>query len=94
MDVDDQPIHTASSAPAATAFTATECRLLDHLVPDRENDHVRTKSLCSYLIKVARLGGYLARGSDPPPGNIVIWRGLSRLIDIQLGFQVAQVVGN
>jgi hypothetical protein len=37
------------------------------------------------LIKIARLGGYLARASDPPPGNIVIWRGLTRLADIKLG---------
>lgn len=37
-----------------------------------------------YLIKLARFGGYLARASDPPPGNVVIWRGLRRLADIQL----------
>ena len=41
--------------------------------------------LSAYLTKLARLGGYLARSSDPPPGNIVIRRGLSRLIDIELG---------
>jgi len=85
---------SASSAPAVIAFTATECRLLDHLVPDRGGDGVRNKPLSSYINKVARLGGYLARASDPPPGNIVMWRGLSRLTDIELGFQVAQVVGN
>jgi len=32
-----------------------------------------------YIVKLARLGGYLARAHDPPPGNTVIWRGLSRL---------------
>ena len=48
-----------------------------------------------YLTKIARLGGYLARASDPPPGNIVMWRGMSRLTDITLGasFQ-SQLVGN
>lgn len=45
----------------------------------------------SYLIKIARLGGYLARAKDPPPGNIVMWRGLSRLTDITLG---AELMGN
>jgi hypothetical protein len=30
------------------------------------------------LTKLARLGGYLARRGDPPPGNVFIWRGLSR----------------
>jgi len=40
-------------------------------------------------------GGYLARAKDPPPGNIVMWRGLSRLNDITLGAtQQADIVGN
>ena len=35
------------------------------------------------------------RSKDPPPGNMVMWRGLSRLIDIELGFIVgARLVGN
>ena len=84
----------ASSAPAAAVFTTTERRLLDHLVPDRDNDRAKRKSLPSYIIKVARLGGYLARASDPPPGNIVMWRGLSRFTDIELGYSMAQNVGN
>lgn len=83
---------SASNVPAAAVFTATERRLLDHLVPDREQDRA-TKSLSAYLTKVARLGGYLARASDPPPGNIVMWRGLSRLTDIELGFDMAQICG-
>ena len=40
------------------------------------------------LTKRARLGGYLARASDPLPGNIVMWRGLSRLTDIQIGVEI------
>jgi hypothetical protein len=85
---------SASNAPAAAVFTTTERRLLDHLVPDRNTASATNKPLSSYLTKVARLGGYLARASDPPPGNIVMWRGLSRLTDIELGFGVAQIVGN
>ena len=51
--------------------------------------------LSSYLTKIARLGGYLARAKDPPPGNAVMWRGMSRLTDIELGFVMgAQLVGN
>jgi hypothetical protein len=46
------------------------------------------------LIKIAKLGGYLARANDPPPG-IVMWRGLSRLTDIGLGAAIgARIVGN
>jgi hypothetical protein len=35
------------------------------------------------------LGGYLARAGDAPPGSIVVWRGLSRLTDIETGAVVA-----
>jgi hypothetical protein len=48
-----------------------------------------------YLVGIAKLGGYLARAKDPPPGNMVIWRGLTRLIDIHLGFELSRgIVGN
>lgn len=81
-----------SKAPASIAFTDTECQLLDRLIPDKSKS--KKRSLASYITKVARLGGYLARASDSPPGNIVMWRGLSRLTDIVLGFEVAKLVGN
>jgi hypothetical protein len=42
-----------------------------------------------------RVGGYFARTNDPPPGNLVMWRGLARLTDIQLGLQLGtQLVGS
>ena len=75
------------------ALTKLEIRLLDQLVPDRGMRPART-SLAKYLTKIARLGGYLARANDPPPGNIVMWRGLARLTDIKLGATLAGVVGN
>jgi hypothetical protein len=46
-------------------------------------------------VAIAKLGGYLTRTNDPPPGNTVLWRGLTRLTDIQLGYELHnQVVGN
>lgn len=69
--------------------------LLDHLVKDKVQKPFRRRKLSHYLTKIARLGGYLARANDPPPGNTVMWRGLSRLTDIGLGAMVgANVVGN
>ena len=56
---------------------------------------VRRTSVSAYLLQVAQLGGYLARAGDSPPGNKVIWKGLSRLTDIQIGFLIgAKLVGN
>jgi hypothetical protein len=80
-------------APPTLALTEVEITLLDQLVKDRNSP--RRKTLGHYLIKTARLGGYLARANDPPPGNMVMWRGLSRLTDIALGATVgAGIVGN
>ncbi len=77
---------SAPDALPTLALTATEIAVLDRLVNDKPK--VRWKTLSHYLIKIARLGGYLARANDPPPGNTVMWRGLSRLTDIALGASV------
>lgn len=52
-------------------------------------------TLSDYLVCLAKLGGYLNRAHDPPPGTTVIWRGLSKLNDIVLGVQIGiKIVGN
>jgi hypothetical protein len=66
-------------------FTDLELRILDRLVADKPSAQAQKHLLSHYLIKLARLGGYLARNTDPPPGNETIWRGLTHLVDIQLG---------
>jgi hypothetical protein len=45
------------------------------------------------LVPIAKLGGYLGRANDPDPGNIVMWRGLSRLTDIVLGASLGKEIG-
>jgi hypothetical protein len=86
---------TKMQSPPELALTTTEMYLLDELVKDKMRDRLSSPSLSFYLTKLARLGGYLARAKDPPPGNTVMWRGLSRLTDIQLGFLLGvQLVGN
>jgi hypothetical protein len=86
---------SAPTAPPNVALTETEIELLNHLVKDKGQAASRRKTLSHYLIKIARLGGYLARANDPPPGNMVMWRGLSRLTDIGLGAVIGvKIVGN
>jgi hypothetical protein len=86
---------TAPEAPPGLALTRSECHLLDQIVKEKTTPCAKAKPLSAYLIKIARLGGYLARKNDPPPGNIVMWRGMSRLTDVQLGFQLGvELVGN
>jgi hypothetical protein len=83
---------TAPQASPRLILTPLEIRLLDQLVKTKTPSPAPT--LAHDLTKVARLGGYLARAKDPPPGNMVIWRGLSRLTDIELGASLsARLVG-
>jgi hypothetical protein len=62
----------AADVPPGLALTKVEIHLLDQLVKDKPGDVLQKKTLSTYLTKVARLGGYLARAHDPPPGNQVI----------------------
>ena len=79
-------------APAESVLTRTEIEILDRVA---EPAPAAKQTVSRYLVAIARLGGYLARTKDPPPGNMVLWRGLTRLTDIQLGFELhSQLVGN
>jgi hypothetical protein len=69
-------------APPDLALTQSEFDLLDKLVVDKSGRRSAIKTISRYLIKIARLGGCPARANDGPPGNKVIWRGLSRLLNV------------
>lgn len=86
-------VHRATPRlPAEIGLTPPEMERLDQLVKDTAKTST-AEPLTRYIIKLAQLGGYLARANDPPPGNTVIWRGLRRLIYIQLGFELAKNCG-
>ena len=68
--------------PMKIAFSPLEISILEKVVPQKKSE-MRKTTAQYYLRKVAQLGGYLARASDPPPGPLVIWRGLMKLSDFQ-----------
>ncbi len=79
--------------PPQAVLSEQEMKILDMLKPD--DPVIRRKDLSDYILKVAKLGGYLARAHDPPPGNIVMWRGMARLSEIQIGVEIGmKLVGN
>ncbi len=78
--------------PARLVFTDTEIKILEHVV--RMKDGSPRRTVGSFLIRLAKLGGYLDRTGDLPPGNMVLWHGMARLTDIHLGFSLAGSVGN
>lgn len=45
-------------------------------------------SIAEVVIEIAKLGGYLARKLDGPPGTLVLWRGWKRLTDIAEGLSM------
>lgn len=68
----------------ATAFTELELHLLDTVIGDKPSARTKRKSLSAYVLKLAKLGGYLARA-----------HGMTRLTDIELGAIIgARLVGN
>ena len=74
------------------ALSKIEIKILDHLKPGKK---FTTNTLSKYILKIAKLGGYLARSSDPPPGNQVLWRGMQPLTEIQIGVEIGmKLVGN
>jgi IS4 transposase len=84
---------SSDSAPAQVALSKQEMKILDILKPNFDLN--KKPTLATYLLKIARLGGYLARAHDPPPGNIVMWRGMARLSEIQIGVEIGIIiVGN
>ncbi len=46
-------------------------------------------TIAEALVWIARLGGYLARKSDGPPGTLTLWRGWKRLTDLTEGWRLA-----
>lgn len=82
---------TAPELPATLVFTDVEILLLDRLVPSA--DESRQGTVGDFLNRLARLGGYLNRCHDSPPGHTVLWRGMIRLTEIQIGYSLAHGCG-
>lgn len=66
------------------AFDKTELKVISSYF---KNGSYR--SLQEVILDLARLGGHLGRQTDAPPGNTVIWRGLSRLQDLRRGYELS-----
>ena len=76
--------------PSEVFFDEWELKILEELEA-REGKRAKKPpfTLGHAIILVAKLGGYLARRSDPPPGAESIWKGMIRLYDRAEGYRVA-----
>ena len=73
--------------PAEVLFSDLDIRVLKAFARQRNLEGPSTLGIAVML--VARLGGYLARANDPPPGHEVMWRGFTMLQGMSLGFTIA-----
>jgi len=80
---------TRRAAPTLV-FTPLEVELLARTAAKKAQAKLGpAASLSDYLNQLARLGGYLNRSNDGPPGITVVWRGMARLTDIAFGYELA-----
>ncbi|WP_281431676.1 IS4 family transposase [Methylocystis sp. H62] len=75
-------------AKPETVLTPAEIETLDRIDAARSRPRIMRRTVATYLLQIAMLGGYLARTRDPPPGNMVVWRGLTKLQDIAFGIAI------
>jgi hypothetical protein len=69
------------TCPDEEVLTETQREILRKTDPTlQETDNAR-----AYLRAIAKLGGFLGRKRDGDPGWITLWRGYSRLLDMELG---------
>jgi hypothetical protein len=71
-------------APATVAFTKAELDYL-HASGRLSKKH---STVCDALLAVAALGGHIK--NNGPPGNVVLARGMERLLDLAAGWETGQ----
>lgn len=76
----------APEAPAETVATPLEITVVAQATGVRRP----ITTVRHFVDAVARLGGYLGRKCDGPPGWQTLWRGYQRLADILLGVELAR----
>jgi len=75
--------------PAGVLFADDQIKVLKLLAKKWRSP--KPTNLQHYVILMARLGGYLNRKSDGPPGAEILWRSLIRLTNMCMGFALAQL---
>lgn len=80
---------THPAAPCTTLLTENEWQVLYCKIKRTTSLPPQPPSLREAVIWIARLGGFLARKTDGPPGTIPLWRGWKRLTDLTQGWLLA-----
>lgn len=60
----------------------------ERIILERKFPELTANGTKAYAIAVAKVGGYLDRGSDPPPGWETMWKGLKKLQTWAEGYEL------
>ena len=80
---------TNPSMSCSTFLSEHEWTVLFIKVTRNSDPPTTPPTIADAVTWIARLGGYLARKSDGPPGTITLWRGWKRLTDLTEGWSIA-----
>ena len=80
---------TDPATPCSTLLADHEWKVLFRKANKNKPLPPKPPPIGDVVIWVAKLGGYLARRSDGPPGTITLWRGWKRLADLTEGWNLA-----
>ena len=80
---------TDPATPCSTLLADQEWKVLFLKANKKMTIPKKPPSIGNVVIWIAKLGGYLARKNDGPPGTITLWRGWKRLVDLSEGWTLA-----
>jgi hypothetical protein len=79
--------------PASIVLSSDEERVLAEHARIKRGRAPAPLTLLEAVVLIAKLGGYLGRSCDGPPGWITLWRGYTRLCALVEGYILAERAG-
>ena len=83
---------TNPSLSCTDFLSASEWKTLNVKYSKNYHSSTTPPTIGEAVVLIARLGGYLDRKSDSPPGTITLWRGWKRLVDLTEGWELATTI--
>ena len=79
---------TCPSISSGDLFEECEWKSVFKIVNRNEPIPAEPPPLKDFIRMIAMLGGYIGRNNDPPPGPKVMWKGLTRMSDFAMAWEV------
>jgi hypothetical protein len=80
---------TDPDTPCTNFLAEHEWQVLFRKTHKNQTPPIRPPPAGDVVVWIAKLGGFLARKGDGPPGTITLWRGWKRLADLTEGWSLA-----